>query len=129
VHRSWHWFDSALQHHQEYSGADPTSPGDALVSEQGDKPNHKQQILLLPHSAPDAINSHASDSLLVGHQGLLSRMFGGGGSPSDKMAHTVLSEEPTWRAAFARLGEREVLMAGTTGRLNHLPAFASAPQR
>jgi hypothetical protein len=47
-------------------------------------------------------------------------MFGGGGSPSDKMAHTVLSEEPTWRAAFARLGEREVLIAGTAGRLNYI---------
>ena len=47
-------------------------------------------------------------------------MFGGGGSPSDKMAHTVLSEEATWRAAFARLGEREVLIAGTAGRLNYI---------
>jgi hypothetical protein len=54
-------------------------------------------------------------------------MFGGGGSTSDKMAHTVLSEEPTWRATFARLGEREVLIAGTAGRLNYLPAFSSAP--
>lgn len=61
----------------------------------------------IPALSRPAVVSPASSQ----NKGLLSRMFGGGGSPSDKMAHTVLSEEATWRAAFARLGEREVLIA------------------